>query len=139
MHEAGIARSIAATLRDAGLQGRPFRVLVTGGHAVPADFDAALLANLEIVEPPVDSRLVEIVHLPTDLLCAGCGSSFRGPVDAVCPRCGGPGLAGRMDEVIEIESLEGPGSSDTGVGDGGPSLVHGHEAHPDHMEPSSCA
>ena len=108
MHEAAIARAIAATLRDRALLGRPVRVVVSGGHTDPADFDASLLGHLAGVRPPIDVALIEVVHRPEEVRCLACDGTFEGTHDS-CPACGGPGLPGRMDETITIEPLEGPG------------------------------
>ncbi|HSG86915.1 MAG TPA: hypothetical protein VLA23_11315 [Candidatus Limnocylindrales bacterium] len=109
MHEAAIARAIAASLRDRALLGRPVRVVVSGGHTNPADFDAALLEHLAGVGPPIDVALIEVVHRPDEMRCLACDRTFPDTLDA-CPACGGPGMPGRMDETIAIEPLEGPGS-----------------------------
>lgn len=109
MHEAAIARAIAATLRDRALTERAVRIVVTGGHTEPAAFDAALLEQLGRARPQLDLDRIEVVHRPGELRCIDCGVTFPDTLDA-CPTCRGPGLPGRMDESIAIEVLERPGS-----------------------------
>lgn len=112
MHEAGIARAIADTLRAEGLLGVPVRVLVTGGHDEPAAFDASLLFHLELAAPDVDLALLRIVHLPSGRWCPSCGERSEAAGEADCPACGSATMASQPDERIEIERADGPGSYD---------------------------
>jgi hypothetical protein len=135
VHEAGIARAIAETLRAEGLLDVPVRVLVTGGHDDPAAFDASLLFHFELAAPDVDLALVRIVHLPSDCWCPTCGHRFEAVGEVDCPACGGPTMGSRLDEHIEIERADGPGPSDPGDGDGRPSAAGGPTAHASSVEP----
>ena len=113
MHEAGLASAVADALRREGvatLDGPRVRLLVTGGHAEPDDFDAAFRLHLASVAPELAGADIEIVHLPRERLCASCGESFVAVTSAEpCPRCGGGGLPLPTPETVEIE-LERPGA-----------------------------
>jgi Zn finger protein HypA/HybF involved in hydrogenase expression len=106
MHEAALARTIAIELREArkaGLVGPP-RVLVWGGHDEPEDFDAALLLHLVLAAPELGGGVLEIVHVPVDRLCSGCGRQFNaGNPLAVCPTCGCAALPTATSEEVELE------------------------------------
>jgi len=103
MHEAGIARSIAAALRGRDLAGGRVVVHVSGGHHEPADFDASLLAHLQ-AEAPDFAPFVEIVHDPSERLCVACGGQFRAVLSQdPCPACGGAGLPMLENETVEVE------------------------------------
>jgi Zn finger protein HypA/HybF involved in hydrogenase expression len=121
MHEAGIARSIVTAIRDNGLVGVPVRVVVTGGHDAPDDFDASLRFHLSIAAVDIELGPVEIVHRPGPRWCPACGRPSIGLVDASCPDCGGPTMGTPSEEAIELEWGEMPGTSDPAVGDRGPS------------------
>lgn len=106
MHEAGLAASIAETLRQHGLDatGPPIRLVVRGGHGVEAAFDDALRLHLELRLPTLDQGRVTIVHQPRDATCVTCGSVFQATsVDTPCPACGGPGLSRPTPESVEVE------------------------------------
>jgi len=105
MHEAGLAATIVAELREGRLAGqvaRP-RLVVRGGHDDPADFDASLRLHLALAGPDLSDPLLEIVHLPVDRLCGGCGRRFDavGPL-ATCPSCGGAALPSSAPEDVEL-------------------------------------
>jgi len=103
MHEAGLARAIAAWLRERGLEPADVRLFVRGGHTAPADFDSALRVHLALEMPEVDPAL-EIVHIPVPRVCAGCGRTFESADAAdACPACGGTALPAHLDEQVEIE------------------------------------
>lgn len=123
MHEAGIARSIVAAIRDNGLAGLPVRVVVTGGHDAPDDFDASLRFHLSVAAAGIDLGPVEIVHRPGPRWCPACGRPSVGLVDAPCPGCGGPTLGTPSEEGIELEWGEAAATPDPAVGDRGPSAV----------------
>jgi len=135
VHEAGIARAIAETLRTEGLVGVPVRVLVTGGHDEPADFDASLLLHLGLAAPGIDLSSIRVVHLPSERWCATCGNRFEAVGEADCAACGGATMASQLDERVEIERADGPGSSDPAEGAGGPSAAVAGEAQSGAMEP----
>lgn len=104
MHEAGLARAVAATLRERGLDPADVRLLVRGGHHGAAEFDASLRTYLAAELPGAGADGVPIVHLPVEHLCLGCGSAFQAAeVDAACPSCGGASLSAVLDEQVEIE------------------------------------
>ncbi len=109
MHEAGIASAVADALRREGvatLAGARVRLLVSGGHSEPVDFDESLRFHLAAAAPDVDVAAIEIVHLPIERLCAGCGEPFAAvSADEPCPRCGGSGLPVPTPESVEIELL----------------------------------
>jgi hypothetical protein len=91
VHEAGIARAIAAELRERGLAVGEVRLLVEGGHDAPDAFDASLRAHLALEMPGVD--VIRILHLPSLRLCAGCGRAFESvTAEDPCPVCGGSSL-----------------------------------------------
>lgn len=107
MHEAGLAEAVADALRRE-LAGAPgparFRLLVTGGHAEPDQFDDAFLFHLAAAVPELDVSTLEVVHLPVDRLCVGCGAAFAAvSSDEPCPQCGGSGLPVPSPERVEIE------------------------------------
>jgi Zn finger protein HypA/HybF involved in hydrogenase expression len=119
MHEAGIAVAVAAEIRDRGLDPARVRVRVRGGHGDPAAFEAAFRAQLELAAPTLGLDRVTILRLPTDRLCIHCAGSFSAiDPDALCPVCGGPGLAVDVHESIELEWEDGP----AGGGPEGPAL-----------------
>ena len=109
MHEAGIARVVADEIRDRALPGDHVRLLVTGGHGDPDDFDAALRFHLEVVLSGYDTGTIEIVHRPTQRMCSSCAVPFEG-VRALdpCPTCGSPGMAVPGPEQIDLEFLGQP-------------------------------
>ncbi len=51
MHESGLAAAVADTLREEPLDGARVRLLVSGGHADPFDFDAAFRFHLAAAAP----------------------------------------------------------------------------------------
>ena len=109
MHEAGIAVAVAAEIRDRGLDAAHVRVLVHGGHGDPADFEAAFRAQLQLAGPTLGLDRLTIVRLPTDRACIHCAGSFSAvDPDALCPACGGPGLAADVHEAIELEWDDAP-------------------------------
>jgi len=109
MHEAGLAVAVADALRREGVGAAPgtrIRLLVSGGHAEPDDFDGSFRFHLATAAPEFDAAAIEIVHLPIDRACVGCGAMFTavGPDDP-CPGCGGSGLPVPTAERVEIELL----------------------------------
>jgi Zn finger protein HypA/HybF involved in hydrogenase expression len=47
---------------------------------------------------------IEIVHVPIDRLCVGCGMTFQSvDADEPCPDCGSGGLPLDVRERLEIE------------------------------------
>jgi len=135
MHEAGIARAIAETLRGEGFVGVPVRVLVTGGHDEPAAFDVSLMFHLGLAAPEMDLSMVRIVHLPSERWCPTCGHRFDAVGESDCPACGGATMGSRLDESIEIERVDGPGPSDPAQGAGGPSARELGAAQAGDMDP----
>lgn len=112
MHESGLAAAVADALRGASLDGARVRLLVSGGHADPFDFDAAFRFHLVAAAPVLGTVPLEIVHLPTDRLCIGCGGTFTAIcADEPCPRCGSVGLPTQTTERVEIELVR-PGAND---------------------------
>jgi Zn finger protein HypA/HybF involved in hydrogenase expression len=104
MHEAGIARSVAAALRREDLAGRHVVLHVRGGHHGPDEFESALRFHLQVEAPELDPGSFEVVHDPVVRLCVGCGSESSSvrPDDA-CPRCGGASLPLLDHEQVAIE------------------------------------
>lgn len=109
MHEAGLAVAVAEALRREGVaaaSGTRVRLLVSGGHAEPDDFDGSFRFHLATAAPEFDAVAIEIVHLPIDRVCVGCGGTFASVgADEPCPRCGGSGLPVPTPERVEIELL----------------------------------
>jgi Zn finger protein HypA/HybF involved in hydrogenase expression len=106
MHEAGLATAVADALRREGVRQTAdvrVRILVSGGHAEPEDFDGAFRMHLATAAPEFDTAAMEIVHLPIERLCVGCGQTFASVADEPCPRCGGSGLSIPATERVEIE------------------------------------
>ncbi len=104
MHEAGLARAVAATLRERDLTVGAVRLLVRGGHHEAAAFDAALRAHLSALLPGTEADDAEIVHVAIEQLCVGCGRLFEAPApEAVCPACGASALPSLLEEQVEIE------------------------------------
>ena len=104
MHEAGIARSIVATLRGKDLAGRRVLLHVRGGHHGPASFESALRFHLGVQAPDLDPASFGVVHDPVPRLCVSCGAGFAAPgPDDPCPACGGPSLPLQEHEQVEIE------------------------------------
>lgn len=135
MHEAGVAVTLAAEIRERGLDPARVRIVVSGGHADPAAFDAALRAHLDAVAPATGLSSVGIVHAPVPHLCAHCASLFRAiDCGATCPSCGGPGMALSGPELIELEWGEADEPND---GAARPSLHgdHDHDPTPDDQGP----
>lgn len=116
MHEAGLAVAVADALRREGVEavaGRRVRVVVSGGHTEPDDFDGSFRLHLAAAAPEFDAAAFEIVHLPVDRVCVGCGGGFASIVtEDPCPRCGGSGLPIPSPERVEIEILR-PDDQDT--------------------------
>ena len=110
MHEAGLAVAVAEVLREGPVEGARVRLLVSGGHAAAADFDASFRFHLAAAAPDLAAVAIEIVHLASDRLCAGCGATFAAAgTEEPCPSCGGSGLPIPTLERVEIE-LERPGA-----------------------------
>jgi hypothetical protein len=113
MHEAGLAAAVADALRREGVgldDGGHVRLLVSGGHADAGDFDASFRLHLALAAPELDLAELEIVHLPVDRVCVGCGATFASvEADEPCPRCGGSGLSIPTPEHVEIELLRPDG------------------------------
>lgn len=112
MHESGLALAIADTLQTEHAAGAHVRVLVSGGHSDPDDFDASLRFHLALAAPGLDTDAIDIVHVSTDRLCAGCEQVFvASKPDARCPHCGASGLPIPTPERVEIELVR-PGDTD---------------------------
>jgi Zn finger protein HypA/HybF involved in hydrogenase expression len=104
MHEAGIAASIAAALREYGSSWRQGRILVRGGHPDSAAFDQALWLHLQAEGAPSELKRLTIVHLPVDLRCSRCNAAYvASDQTASCPTCGGAPLPASFDEMVELE------------------------------------
>jgi hypothetical protein len=104
MHESGLALAVADTLRAQDLDGARVRLFVSGGHAEPDDFDRSFRFHLSAAAPDLDTVPVEIVHLPSDRACIGCGRTFAAVTgDQPCPTCGAAGLPLANAEHVEIE------------------------------------
>ena len=138
MHEAGLAAAIATAVREAGLAGRPVRILVAGGHDEPSAFDSSLLFHLGSALPETDPALVSIVHEPTEHWCPSCGRRFDAVWQEPCPDCGSAGMPTRLDEEVSVEPAEGPGPSDPSIHDRGPSAPARTGVHAGRMEGSGA-
>jgi len=104
MHEAGLAMAIAEALRDERRAGDRVRLVVSGGSSATEDFDAVLRLHLALSAPELDPTEVEIVHLPSERSCLGCGASFTATVaDATCPSCGAPSFVVPSPERIDLQ------------------------------------
>jgi hypothetical protein len=104
MHESGLALAVADTLRTQDLDGALVRLLISGGHSEPADFDQSFRFHLSAAAPDLEHVPVEIVHLPSDRGCIGCGRTFAALTgDEPCPACGAAGLPLATAEHVEIE------------------------------------
>lgn len=110
MHELGLARAIAATIRSNGWQERPVRVRVTGGHGGPEAFDQSLLAHLLCEAPELRDGQVRVVHVASPRICSACASTFAGLDSTDCPVCGGPPLPSLEPEHVELELDTGEAS-----------------------------
>ncbi len=102
MHEAGLAKGIAAQIQHRRARGSDVRILVTNGHDEPAAFDDALRLHLAAAVPGLDVDAIEIVHRPQARLCGDCAVPFTGQVADPCPACGGAGVSISAPERIEI-------------------------------------
>jgi len=108
MHEAGLARSIAAALEDAGRlePGVRVRLHVSGGHDDPELFDESLRLHLGLIAPALGEQ-IEIVHEPVERLCSGCLEPFHAvTADEPCPRCGSIAVPVPTPERVDVELLE---------------------------------
>jgi Zn finger protein HypA/HybF involved in hydrogenase expression len=109
MHEAGLARAIAATLRGQGILDStlPVTLVVRDRVGDVVDFDAALRIHLAVVAPSLDQARIEIVHAPVSYLCARCGSPFVASGDEpACPACEGPGIPSSATSGVELRWQE---------------------------------
>jgi hypothetical protein len=113
MHEAGLAAAVADALRREGVglnDGGHLRLLVSGGHADAGDFDASFRLHLALAAPELDLAELDIVHLPVDRICVGCGATFASvEADEPCPRCEGSALSVPTPEHVEIELVRPDG------------------------------
>ncbi len=104
MHEAGIARRIAETVRRERRSGERVVLHVRGGHHGPDAFESALRFHLTAEAPELALADVDIVHDPVPRLCVGCGREFPAArPDEPCPRCGGSSLPLLDHEQVEVE------------------------------------
>lgn len=106
MHELGLARAIAATIRTHGWENRTVRVHVSGGHSQPEEFDRALLAHISCEAPEFANGCVTVVHMPASLMCSVCATSYEALPGVACARCGGPPLPSLEPEQIELSVHE---------------------------------
>ena len=103
MHELGLARAIAATIRSHGWVGSSVTVRVSGGHGGLEGFDQALLAHLQCEAPELREGQVRVVHIASTRICSTCASTFEGIETTLCPVCGGPPLPSLEPEEVELE------------------------------------
>ncbi|MGD0863263.1 MAG: hydrogenase/urease maturation nickel metallochaperone HypA [Candidatus Limnocylindrales bacterium] len=109
MHETGLARGVAKTLKSRGLSLAEVRLNVRGGHRDPADFETDLRVHLLEVMPDQAKAVpgLEIRRVPFGHLCPGCGTEFESAqIAAPCPRCHAESLPGLTDEQVDVERLE---------------------------------
>lgn len=107
MKLAGLARALLHKLDEQPSVWTRARLLVRGGGAAPAEFDAALQDHLLALEPSFDLARLEIVHLPTEHLCPACTELFQTVDPTVpCPACGVRGWPhrARLDVRLELEA-----------------------------------
>lgn len=108
MHEAGLARTIAATITERGLDPGAVTIRVTGGHGEPDHVLASLRTYLEasLGAGPAAQLVIEIAPVPR--LCAGCAGTFTAiDRDSACPSCGGPGIVVPTPEQVELLVADG--------------------------------
>lgn len=103
MHELGLARAIAATIRSHGWEASPVAIRVSGGHGDLEEFEQSLLAHLQCEAPELREGQVRIVHVPSPRICSACASTFEGIETTACPVCGGPPLPSLDPEQVELE------------------------------------
>lgn len=106
MHEARVARTVAREVEGRGLAGHELRLVVSGGHADRAAFEAALRTQLAAALPHVDVTRIEIVHRPGPQLCNGCAGAFIAPPGERCPMCGSDGTPLPAPERVELHWAE---------------------------------
>lgn len=103
MHELGLARAIAATIRSHGWERKPVQIRVTGGHGDLEEFEKSLLAHLSCEAPEIREGQVRVVHVPSVRICSACATTFEGIESSSCPVCGGPPLPSLEPEQVELE------------------------------------
>ena len=107
MEVAGLARALLAKLSEQTDVWTRARLVVRGGGAAPADFDASLQTRLLALEPTFDLSRLEIVHLPAEHVCPACAERFQTVDPTVpCPACGVQGRPhrARLNVQLEIEA-----------------------------------
>jgi Zn finger protein HypA/HybF involved in hydrogenase expression len=107
MHEAGLANSVVDAVRGAGPlePGARVRLLVSGGHHEPSEFESALRLHLRGNAPDLEP-LIDIVHVEAERLCMGCGGTFASiRAEDPCPACGGTAMPLPVPERIDVEVL----------------------------------
>ena len=103
MHEAGLAASVVEAVAREGLNGKPLRIFVSGGHGDPDAFDAALVAHI-VADARWTDAPIAVEHTPQARVCSACSETFAGASDSAdCPRCGGAALPAPGFEQIAIE------------------------------------
>lgn len=103
MHELGLARAIAATIRTHGWGQFPLAIRVSGGHGDLEEFEQSLLAHLYCEAPELRAGQVRVIHEPSPRMCSTCASTFDGVQSSACPVCGGPPLPSLDPEQVELE------------------------------------
>ncbi|RMG60070.1 MAG: hydrogenase maturation nickel metallochaperone HypA [Deltaproteobacteria bacterium] len=110
MHEYGIASSIVEALLEAAKEhgavrvtGVEVRVGVLRG-VVPEhlSFFYEHLARGTVLE----GSALNIVEVPVDITCPGCGTFPWGEFTLSCPRCGESGIRVTGGDVLEVSSME---------------------------------
>lgn len=103
MHELGLARTIAAAIRENGWQSSPTLVRVRSPHSDFDAFERSLLAHLRAEVPELSEGQVRVVEVPSPRVCSACASRFEGLLGAPCPGCGGPAMPSAADEQVDLE------------------------------------
>lgn len=115
MHEAGLARAVAAAILERGLDPGTVTVRVTGGHGDPEHVRDSLRAHLEPLLGASGAATIGIELAPTPRLCAGCAAVFSAVASTEpCPTCGGAGIVVPTPEQVELLVADGlvDGSAD---------------------------
>lgn len=114
MHESGLARTIAAALRDHAGWVHARILIADPSFAHSAE---ALRLHLEVEGLDPDLADFEIVMMPVPAVCTRCGGSedIVGPEDA-CSRCDGSVIPVPSSAMIALE-LGGPGDPLPAAGD----------------------
>jgi len=107
MHELGLAESVLEAVEQRAA-GRPVaRVRVRVGallHVHPGSFDQSFA--LVAAGTPAEGAEVELVVVPVDLHCGGCGTTSQvGELVESCPVCGSVAVSMQGGDQVVLELL----------------------------------